>query len=391
MCAKTASDAKLTFKVQKANTLLDIEDMIHSVTASKARSVDFWLAKDLGSQLFKDTRIVCLFAAAASRGIHTRVIDWLGNPDERHLAERFGETLEGLGSLEYGDEIVDAKKYSIDTQIRHYRLSVVEKNGIKTPEKTYGKSLTFCAFDPEMPTPVGFAGISGKSDFIRRFLQYRRTCFEIGVGEGFSDQVPEGADRAIASFAYELWQNAFQHGRLDKDNRDIKGMRYLRVQKHIGHNKRMFIQRAAGFPELRSYLTREIPASGTFKFYEITIGDNGLGIVERFLATRPEFASGALTYEESASLLNRIINESLSSKRSQSGAGHGLEQAIAAVLQLRGFVSIRSGSLWLYYAAGEDANGQVKSRLLSVRHQSTLASVGTQFNLIFPLTNHRIS
>lgn len=388
MNPKAVPGQTLPLKIKKADTLLDIENMITDLSVSDLKSVDLWLAKDLGIQLFKDTRVTALIAAAATRGIHTRVIDWLANPEDDHLAERFGTTIEGLGSLHYAEEIVDAQKLHLEDRIRHFRFDVIEKNGIKTPDKTYGSALTFCAFDPDLPTPVGFAGLSGKADFTRRFSNYRRRYFEVGVGEGFSGHISKSTDRAISDFAYELWQNAVQHGRFNKNNTELKGMRYLRVQKHIGYNKALFVRRAAGFAELRTYLDHTLPESGTFKLYEITISDNGMGIVERFLATRPEYASSVSTRADASSLLNKIIDSSLSSKRSQSGAGHGLEHAIEAVHNLKGFVSIRSGALWVYYTSA-DCSTDESQLLHNVRYQSKLARVGTTFNLIFPLISHR--
>ena len=60
------------------------------------------------------------------------------------------------------------------------------------------------------------------------------------------------------------------------------------MRKHVGFDRNKFIERAEGFPELQSYLDREIiipqktgpyPDPKSFKFYEVTIADNGLGIV----------------------------------------------------------------------------------------------------------------
>jgi hypothetical protein len=262
---------------------------------------------------------------------------------------------------------------------------VIEKQGIKTPERTTGQSLTFCAFDPEEPIPIGFAGFKGKPAFTSEFIRYRRDCFEVGQGEGFSDSVPKAVDDQLASFAYELWQNSFQHGRLNSTNGNIRGMRYLRVQKHVGLAKSEIVERAEGFGELRSYLDRETSGPGPFKFYEVTIADNGLGILERFLATRPEYAQTIHTREDAVTFTNRIINEALTSKLSQSGAGHGLEHALDAVRRVRGFVSLRSGNTWLYQAFNKETATLDEHRMHEVACGCELASVGTQFNLIFPL------
>ncbi|ABF43256.1 hypothetical protein Acid345_4256 [Candidatus Koribacter versatilis Ellin345] len=377
----------LTLQLLKTTTLPEIEEMTCRLANAKHGSVDIWLAKDLGSQFFKDSRIVTLLAAAAHRKMSARVIDWIVKPDERHTVERFGSTLEGLAALEFANAIVDASKSDFHPSLREHRWAVVEKNGISSPEKTVGKALTFCAFDPELPTPIGFAGIRSKDDFLDRFRAYRRNCFEIGVGEGFTDSVPRDIERAIGSFAYELWQNSFQHGRLDQNNLEIRGMRYLRIRKHIGHDKAQFIRRAAGFQELQAYLQCQVPVDGTYKFYEISIGDCGLGIVDRLLSTRPELADRTHSSSDRAAFINRVMSDALTSKRTQSGAGHGLQHAIQAVHVLQGFVSLRTGSNWLYYDARSDVDDKNTPCLSETQHSGKLCSVGTQFSLIFPLVS----
>jgi hypothetical protein len=390
MGTKKISEDVLTIKLLKAHTLIQVEEQIRKVSQSTAKDLDVWLARDLGPKLFKDTRIVCLLAAAASRGMRIRVIDWYTDVVGEFTAsttDRFGTTLEGIASLEYATNIVNSQKTSIDDLIRHLKRVIIEKDGIKTPEKTSGQALTFCAFDPDEPIPLGFVGFDLKSTFMSKFREYRRNCFEVGAGAGFSDRIPPDVDNQLAAFAYEIWQNSFQHGRLDRLNKDIAGVRYLRIQKHVDYSKAMFLERATGFAELQSYLDREIQGTKAFTFYEVTIADNGLGIVERFLATRPDHGQGKLARDAANALINLIIDQALSSKLSQSGAGHGLEQAIEAVRKLRGFISVRSGNSWLYQAFHHDVVGREGSQLLNVDCTSALASVGTQINLLFPLTD----
>ncbi len=388
MCPIAPTTDVLTVRLIRSQTLPDIEEELRRIYKSGVKQVDVWMARDLGPQFFKDTRIVSLLAAATHLGVRVRVIDWAKDPDgglDEKTRDRFGTTLEGIASLEYADAIVDSQKVDILNRLGDLRRFVSDKDGVRTPEKTSGRSLTFCAFDPEDPIPVGFAGLKGKAAFMREFLRYRRDYFEIGSGEGFSDRIPKHIDDELASFAYELWQNGFQHGRLDELNKDIRGLRYIRVQKHVAQATSELVDRAAGFSELQEYLEREARGPGPFKFYEVSIADSGLGICDRFLATRPEFNSGSRADFSAVEVINRIINEALTSKLSQSGAGHGLERAIRAVHRVRGFVSLRSGSSWLYQSINQGAATVNGLQMLEVQHHSDLPSVGTLFNLIFPL------
>lgn len=372
-------------KIQTTHTVADIERLANELSALKPSPISIWLPRDIGSKLFKDTRIVTLLALGAIKHKHLTVIDWHAFPKSEELEDRFGRTLEGIACLEYADEIVSSQKTRIDENVRSLRKEVIEKNGIVSPEKTAGRSLTFCAFDPDLPIPLEFINLNGKSAFHKRLSGYRRECFEKGIGEGFTERLPETVDQEMSSFAYELWQNALQHGRLDEQGREIPGMRYLRIQKHVDYSLRSFLTRAEGFPELHTYLETQAPKSGNLKFYEITIADHGLGIVYRLLATRPELA-GVLPMESPDECINIIMDRALSSKRSQSGAGHGLARALSAVRDLRGFVSLRSGPSWLYYSSASKLPSHQQLKFVSVQSTGNHASVGTQFSLIFPLT-----
>ena len=162
----TIPETRLKLELKKHHTLPEIERMILSLSTTSEKYLDVWLASDLGAQLFKDSLIVGLLGFAAKRGINTRVLDWIPAPSDSRLQERFGTTLEGLAALEYANEIVDSQKKDLYDRVYKHRLAVVEKDGIATPEKTGGQSLTFCAFDPTMPIPIGFSNIDTRASFI---------------------------------------------------------------------------------------------------------------------------------------------------------------------------------------------------------------------------------
>lgn len=380
--ADTADSLKI--KLTTKLTLRDTEILIGKISNSHAASIELWFAKELGAHLFKDTAIVGLLACARSLGKHIRVVDWFASPSDDHLAQLFGATIEGLACLEFANEIVDSQKRDLRPRIDHFRFQVIETNGHRMTES--GKSFAFCAFDPDQPTPISFVGVEGKESFIRALLAIRKDFFEIGIGERFSSTVSRSADYSAAAFIYELWQNGIQHGRYDAKHQQISGMRYLRLKKHVGGNfeRSLFLDRANGFPELRRYLDRVTRSAKHYKLYEVAVADSGIGIVNRFVATRPEYRSLIASSSDHPNLINRIIRESLSSKLNQTGAGHGLEQVLRAVGTLSGFLSVRTGNTWLYYDAF-DVSSEVDDLALRVVTCDGLASVGTQISLIYPL------
>jgi hypothetical protein len=148
------------------------------------------------------------------------------------------------------------------------------------------------------------------------------------------------------------------------------------------------VRRAESFPELQEYLNQTISGSGTFIFYEVSVSDHGLGIIDRFLATRPEFRSDATILNARIILLNRIVREALSSKY-RTGAGHGLRRALAAVDTLRGFLSLRTDRLWLHHTSATTASLATRLQLIPVESSEDLPlAAGTHFNMLFPLTYH---
>ena len=161
----------------------------------------------------------------------------------------------------------------------------------------------------------------------------------------------------------------------------------MRIRVHIEHRKEQFIDRqAASFPELQAYLARTLRERDTFKLYEVAISDNGLGIIDRFLTTKPEFMSHQETIQARAELVNKIILEALSSKQTQAGAGHGLQKALKAVDKLQGFVSLRTDRLWLYRSPVDGSASAHDRPLLPVSVQNEYAPVaGTHFNMLFPM------
>lgn len=380
-------DAPLKIDLLRKQTLLETEHQLGQISKSGTHSIEIRLATDVGPYLFKDTLIASLFGLLKRREKKLLVKDWSTSSADSHLNDRFGATIEGLAAVEFADEIVDSRGNDILSRLLPLRGKAIEKNGILTPESAGGKSLTFCAFDPELPTPIGFVGLQGKESFVRRLLGIRKNFFEVGVGEGFSQAASRSADSAVAGLIYELWQNGIQHGRFNDKHERIAGMRYLRVKKHVGGSfeRSRFLARAAGFHELQHYLELITEKSRQYKLYEVAVADSGIGIVDRFLATRPEFSRFVRDPRDYPALINKIIRESLSSKLNQAGAGHGLEQALRSVATLKGFLSIRSGQSWLYYDSLNQAAIADSPQLQPVKFAGQLASIGTQINLIYPL------
>jgi hypothetical protein len=378
----------IQIKITRDSTLRDIEKLSCDLATSGDSSANIWLPRDIGPKFFKDCRLVA-FILTASRGGKLAVRDWIQKSQwgSEKADKRFGTEIEGLASLVYADAIGLVDDDSVSPDGRHLLSTLIGRRGILEEEEDLGKSVTICAFDatePELVKPLIFRDLSSKATTIEDLAKLRNQHLEKGISEDYSERVNPVADRALGGFVYELFQNTFEHGRLDRQNNTVRGLRYVRLKKHIATNRADFLHRAEGFPELQAYLDVHTPTQGTFKFYEIAIGDQGLGIIDRFLSTRPDF--NPPTASDRAILINQIIDQALSSKRGRSGAGYGLRNALRAVNELKGFLSLRTDAFWLHWSPSTNYG----LKLIPVSGAGDLAHVqGTHFSMLFPFAPAR--
>lgn len=380
----------LTLRIGKDASLGALEDKILQIAHHGRGPSTVWLAADTQKYFFEETRIASLLATAARAGPLT-IVDWSGGEDSDRAKSRFRTTPDGLAAVVYSGDLRTVKSGNVDFEGRDLVATVIDQGGLAEARPSeIGKnaptsSLTICAFDDQQPEPLVFAGIYDLARFISKIQTLRRSHFEVGIGAGYAGRIGGEADRQLAIFIYELYQNTYFHGRRDSRHAIIKpGMRYIRLKRHIGVRQSQFTEKASGFTELQEYMEKTVPPKGQFAFWEVTVSDHGIGIVDRFLATRPEYRSEASTYEGRVTLANRIINEALSSNLSLSGAGYGIRNALAASDKLRGFTSVRSGDLWLYHSS---VTTKDTPWLNPVSVSGQLGrSAGTQFSMLFPLS-----
>jgi len=302
------------------------------------------------------------------------------------------ESLVGLASVVYEVPLHDDQKFrsTDDAQIQLARRSDILENPPGSKE-----TLTFCAIDRKTRSqPIALAGHPSKKEFSKLFKNCVIKYFDEGSSEWFSsyqigaslfDSGPSAA-QLIYGFVYELYQNTFMHGTLNKDHKVIPGLRFIRLRKRVGNtnSRNNFIDGAGEFSELATYLENTAPLKGPFKFYEISISDNGMGIVSRYRATSMEEPNFFSSTNDDLRVLNRIIAQSLSSdtRKSNSGIG-GLQKALRAIDQVKGFVSLRSDNLWVYRSPTNSNQAAEDEWLRPVKNAQDLCSIpGTHFSII---------
>ena len=200
-------------------------------------------------------------------------------------------------------------------------------------------------------------------------------------------------------FLHELYQNGAEHGNKKADNRLISGIRSLSLRLHNPGSSADLKGFAEGFPELEKYIEEWSKLNRGTSFFEVSVNDVGLGIIDRFIATRPEFAASAERTEARLELLLRILltpdsnnepsnyQQAYSSKDvggQERGAGRGLERAIDSVRKLNGFVSLRTAEFWLYrsFPNGEEI-GNIAMHQVAGGPFAPVA--GTCFTALFPI------
>lgn len=376
------------FEIKAGDDLLMLEAIGASIQALPPHEpVEIRLARKLGSQFFKESRIASLLGSVARAGRHLTVSDWYNEWREADISSYFQHSLPGMAAATYAGRICNLTGAELPTPQRTLRQEVALAGGILEPKEHGGRgnSITFCSFDGESGESLVFAtAIGNPSELKRLFHLYRKRYLETGTGESFSEQTRK-ADDALTNFIYEVYQNSFEHGRLDGGNAELFGLRFFRLRKHIDFRKESFLNHAEGFPALRDYLELRTPNAGSFKYYEISISDHGMGLVDRFLATRPDYAATASTMAR-VDLLNSLLTSPLTSNKDIPGAGYGLPRALAAVEKLEGFLSLRTDCYWQYGSYTGREMGLDKVGLRAVETTEQLSKVaGTHINILLPL------
>ena len=368
----------------RTSTLLDCERVLKSIATPTGPTI-ISLPSDDRRVFLKDLRMAAIISAAS---IMPEVkCEW-----SHQVSAETHESLVGLAGAVYGVPLAQGHKF---VSIDEAKQTLARRLGILEDPPGSKETLTFCAIDEATRSqPVALAGQSGRAAFTAKFGKFVEKYFDEGTSKMFSSHIgpslfdagPLSVADHIYGFVYELYQNTFNHGSLDENQQTIPGLRLIRLRKRGAHAKTRdaFIRGAHYFPELARYLQQVAPSSKSFKFYEISISDNGMGIVSRFRTTTHAGPESSSSTGHNLELLNHIIAESLSSdvKKSQIGEG-GLQKALRAVDSVKGFVSLRSDNLWVYRSP-TDSNGTSQDKWLRpVANSEELSTIpGTHFSLL---------
>lgn len=372
-----------TLRLPVDANLFECEEVLKRITTSD-KQIRILLPSYNRRLFFQDLRVAAI-VSAASRMPNVEC-KW-----SQQISKQTHQSLIGLAGAVYGVPPVNSRIFSSISDAKRtlsQRLDILED-----PPGTR-ETLTFAAIDTVTRTqPIALAGLSGKASFERQFGKYVREYFDRGISSRFSSSIgPNLFDTGpsiatcIYGFVYELYQNTYNHGALNSEQRVIPGLRIIRLRKRIGHqgSRDSFIQGATQFVELQNYLEAIVPKKGSYKFYEVSISDNGMGILSRYRSTLHIDPRHNSSRTEDLIMLNRIVAESLSSDKRKTNIGEGgLKKALGAVDQIHGFVSLRTGNLWVYRSATDSVKKSPREWLRAVRQSAGLPAIpGTHLSLL---------
>lgn len=322
-------------KVQiKKDAGLDALEAEISAIRLRAGAIDLSISVDERGAFFREQWLAMTVVAACKSEDPATIIPW-GHQGQPDLAddESWAFTLPFLVAFQNGAQVrADGPSKTIVPSVPVCREVWERRGGVLG---TGGRFRRVLEFDPESPVALTFQEGGDPAALFRQKLRGWLKGLEIGaLAHGGSGD--HGAKAELLSFVTELRANGLEH------SSRRRGVRMLRLQKHISQNRDLMITKAASFPDLARYVGGQ-PASGPINLVEISVSDFGPGILKSFLDS---FQGRAHRERPPTEVLRDLIHTQLSAK-ADPGAGLGIPNALAAARRMAAFVSLRTGHHWL--------------------------------------------
>lgn len=392
-------DPKLvTLKIKRDDTLFKLEEYNRDIQ-SDADEIRLYISQNFDKRILHSARVSTLIATACLSDKHTTLTEWWDKASDENIHKRLSGSLIGITTACFAKRIENTKHEKLEINRNDFIKSVALKNRGLIDNSQVAHDFIFCSFDStynerDYPRPIALSA-NNIEDFTELFLKIKREKIDHAFGIEneaqpalFDEFDTYGREKSLAALVWELYENTLQHGNRDENNNLIEGIRTLSIKRHIFNKADEFKRQSEGFDELHFYLERiaKIKKYKKLWFYEITIIDSGIGIIKRFLASRPDFAQDPAFMKLSEfEKLNYIIKESLSSKMFSS-AGKGIKNALKNLMRLGGFATIRTNNVWAFFDGTSKAS-KVIPTFTKVRSTFTLEETrGTSYSIILPIS-----
>jgi hypothetical protein len=384
MAAKTkAAHTGTMLQFRRDPTLWDVEAaMVEAALLAPDEPIMLRLAHNTDGRILSDIAIARSIATLAARPGPLVIRDYTTSWENARTQERYLETIDGAAALLHVDgtrrHLVSLHEEPVpDRLVERLRARFLTTAKL---ERDVGPSRTYVAVDPKSSVPIEFdtRTRSGREMFDRQ-IESALKQFGLPKGGLFKNRNDARTyERSIYDAVYEIFHNTYEHGRVGPDGTPLPGLRFIRFRTHIENDAGQLARRSESFGPLTAYFARRSRQHESRRFFEISIGDEGMGIVAHYLR-----AIGGDSPEPGyAGLLSRILTESLSSKRF-AGSGLGLPIAMMALSKLQAFVTLRSGDEWLYRDfSADDTPGAERSFDVVPTPERVSRVVGTQFTIL---------
>ncbi|MEQ1783031.1 MAG: hypothetical protein ABMA14_16865 [Hyphomonadaceae bacterium] len=185
-----------------------------------------------------------------------------------------------------------------------------------------------------------------------------------------------GPMACLSEFLRELFENANQHGR---NARSDKQLRFLRFRKIIDGRDRLIQRAGSHFPALAHHVENVLENDDTDGFLEVTVSDFGHGILGHFLSSP---AGKKYAAAKPRDVMQRLLYGNLSSKSQDTAAGQGIVNALTAAQRLGAFVSLRTADSWFAKSYSTDPQTFMLEHVAS---EQLAPAAGTHWQLLWKI------
>jgi hypothetical protein len=369
----------LEIEIASRDSLLSIEDRNNALQRALDSSrdshnmINVRLGNTQGRGFFLDIWASATITSLINRCTHSRVVatglkDWSSYSNEDGIAL----SIPSLILLQRGCTILTDSKPRVSIDSEHIFSLVATRN---FAQGQGGRQRLIVDFDDSISKSTALDFIY--QDEITFYAKIREilTALEIGAIHTMplKTKIRNNREReGLIAFLYELFMNTYEHARSEK------GLRLVRIKKHLFPTREDAMRRASGIAPLEKYIASQplTLSNRLFNLIELSVSDFGPGIVDGFLSSA---AGEGHKHRTRDALLHSLLHDQLSRKRGDPNAGRGISDALSAAASLDAFVSLRTNEFWLTIDEGHHNNAQ-----LSFVPGNFSMIAGTHWQLLLP-------
>jgi hypothetical protein len=377
-----SSPNPVELELSRSFTVASAEQLLHSLNDAEGSASEYRLrvASSNEGGILADLWAAIVVGTACHRS-PTDVIAWgLRKPIKR--ATPFALSPAFIAALPAARSVASESGEAVPTSEARRVLALVNK-GLLDPAS--GSAQTLVEFDPDYPVaPVlrGGSGFEPESPLVRKrlfgqqVLEFRQRL-EIGGLRRGVNPVNAGAAGDVGRFLAELHENGAEHGSRNSEGKAGRGVRFLRLRKHVAASRTELAARCGEIDALARHVECTLSETGASTIVEASVSDFGPGIVDGFLQS----ASAEGINLPRRQLLESLIYERLSSKSRDPHAGLGIQKALQAARRMQAFVSLRTAEFWLTASYGPGADEVILADVPGGPHPPV---VGTHWQILWP-------